>query len=91
MFSYGIIITEQHGWCSEMKKVLSHNGLSNLYENISVDGFSARSLLTLAETKLKTDSVNRWNTDILNQPKHRTYIQIKDECKCEYYVAYRTN
>ena len=91
---------QQHGWCSELKKILSYIGLSNLYENISVDGFSTRSLLTFAETKFKTDSVNKWNMDILNQPKLRTYIQIKDEYKCENYVAmnlsrslrsYRTN
>ena len=78
---------QQHGWCSELKKVLSYIGLSNLYENISVDGFSTRYLLTFAETKFKSDSVNKWNTDILNQPKLRTHIQIKEEYKCENYVA----
>ena len=46
-----------------------------------------RSSLTFAETKFKTDSVDKWNTDISNQPKLRTYIQIKDEYKCENYVA----
>ena len=50
---------QQHGWCSELKKILSYIGLSNLYENISVNGFSTRSLLTFAETKFKTDSVNK--------------------------------
>ena len=35
---------QQHGWCSDMKKFFSSIGLNNLYETISVDGFSTRSL-----------------------------------------------
>ena len=78
---------QQHGWCSDMKKIFSSIGLNNLYETISVDGFSTRSLLTFAETKFKSEQCNKWNTDILKQPKLRTYIQIKNEYKCENYVS----
>ena len=41
-----------HGWCSNMKNIFSNIGLINLHETISVDGFSTRSLLRFAETKL---------------------------------------
>ena len=78
---------QQHGWCSDRKKIFSSIGLNDLYETISVDGFSTRSLLTFAETKFKSEQCNKWNTDILKQPKLRTYIQIKNEYKCENYVS----
>ena len=78
---------QPHGWCSDMKKIFSNIGLINLHETISVDGFSTRSLLRFAETKFKTDQVNQWNIDILNQPKLRTYVKIKDEYKCKHNVS----
>ena len=78
---------QPYDWCSDMKQIFSNIGLINLHETISVDGFSTRSLLRFAETKFKTDQVNQWNIDILNQPKLRTYVQIKDEYKCEHYVS----
>ena len=78
---------QPHGWCSDMKKIFSSIGLNNLYETISINGFSTRSLLSYAENKLKTDQFDKWNSDIINQPKLRTYVQIKNEYKCENYVS----
>ena len=78
---------QPHGWCSDMKKIFSSIGLNNLYETISINGFSTISLLSFAENKLKTDQFDKWNSDIINQPKLQTYIQIKDEYKCENYVS----
>ena len=69
------------------KKVFSSIGLDNLYETISVDGFSSRSLLQFAKSKLTDEYVNHWKVDTLNQSKLRTYIQIKEEYKCENYVT----
>ena len=68
---------QTHGWCSDMKNIFSSIGLNNLNETISIQIF-----IIFAENKLKTDQFDKWNSDIINQPKLRTYVQIKDEYKC---------
>lgn len=78
---------QPHGWCADIKKVFNSINLNNLYDSLSVGGFTTRSLLQFANSKLEDAGSNQWKEEILKQPKLRTYVQIKDQYTCENYVT----
>ena len=73
-------LSSSNSWCSKINLWLTDLNLEHIFESKSICNIDQ------AELNLKLDFVQKWQVDISNKPKLRTYIKFKAVPDIENYV-----
>ena len=73
---------QNHPWIRELSLIFSLSNLNMYFVN------NLQCNINLIKTKLSAKYQEQWKVDIWKKPKLRIYVQIKEECFTEPFVAY---